>query len=130
MDQNSPSIAKKFAIAYGLDPSTFDNCFSKLSDGTSKIQTSNLLSLSRQDFDVAESSLNFKLPTIQFGESELFYDIFESIFFQSGTVQRRIFSPVIFDEIVGTLVNNSKFPKTMNQNYSVTTNGEIGRAHV
>lgn len=121
LDPSSPTIARQFASTYGLDSSTFDNCFLKQPGGTSKISAGSLLDLSKQDFDIAESSLNVKLPTLSFGEAELFYDIFNSVFFQTGALQKRIFSSTIFDETVGIVVNSSLFPESEGQ--AVTTNG-------
>lgn len=125
IDKNSATIAKKFAEAYGLSPSVFNTCFLFQEDGTAKISAENIVALTIEDFDLSDQNINVKLPPLKFGEAELFYDLFESIYFQTGTIQKRVFATTILDETVGIVVNDVNFPRKIDGEQLVTNNGII-----
>lgn len=125
IDTSSPTIAKNFAVAYDLQQDIFNGVFSKLTDGTTYINEDNLTSLTRSDFEISSSEVNVSLPPLKFGEAELFYDLFETVFFQTGVVSRRVFSVSIFDEIAGVLFNDKLFIQDDSDSQLVTSNGAV-----
>jgi len=124
VDSNSANTARIFADVYGLSSSIFGEVFVKNSAGVSYISEDKLTSLTKLDFDMAASSVNVTLPALKFGEAELFYDLFETVYFQAGVVSRRIFTPSVLDETKGVIVNSSNFTSD-NSTQQTTMNGFI-----
>jgi ABC-type phosphate/phosphonate transport system permease subunit len=85
--------------------------------------------LSKLDFDIAASSVNVTLPPLKFGEAELFYDLFETVYFQVGAISRRIFSPSVLDETKGFIVNASNFTADANTQQT-TVNGAVEKSGI
>jgi hypothetical protein len=128
VDQNAAAVAKVFAQAYGLSPSVFDKVFlsSPISD-TKYINEDALTDLARQDFDISASSVDVVTPPLKFGEAELFYDVFETVYFQSGAVEKRIFAVPLLDETVGLLLSP---PQDDGSEQKVTMNGLVNASGV
>lgn len=127
VDTASATIAKTFAQNYGLKDTIFDGVFSKLLEGTVYINENELISLTVTDFEIANSDVGVTLPPLRFGEAELFYDLFETVYFQTGVIANRIFATSIFDETVGLLLRNDSAAQNESEPQTVTTQGIVNR---
>lgn len=107
--ENSISLARNFALTYGLPESTFDSCFVQNKNNETEISKDEFFNLTKPQVQLGTQELTKKEPFLNFGESELFYDLFSTIFFQSGRIQSSIFSPPYSDRIVGILSDPEEF---------------------
>lgn len=129
LDQNArsegaASLAKNFARFYSIPENTFDPVFFKTKSGniTSTILSKEALyKLTVPDFSNTKNSVSIEPAVLNFGEAEMFYDLFSTIYFMQGMIQQKVFSPSAVDKIVGILHSEKSF-KTFNQFYGIEEN--------
>jgi hypothetical protein len=106
---NSQNLARKFSEVYGLSPSTFDSVFSSSEEFGTVLDKQQILNLSFEKISDASSSIVIEPAKISFGEAEIFYDLFSTIYFMEGRLKEIIFSPTVLDRTVGVLFSPSEF---------------------
>ena len=125
LSSDSATTAKIFASVRGLSSSAFDGVFSTTADGLTYIDEDQLIKLSTNDFRLSENSLDLSISPLSFGEAELFYDLFNTVYFQLGTAMRQVFSPSILDETLGLCVSDANFSEMMPELSTLTLDGSI-----
>lgn len=130
IDPSKLSLAKSFAQIYGLKATAFDSVFSTNTDGLSYINEDELNALAVTDFEIASSEVNVSLPLLTFGEAELFYDLFETVYFQTGVIANRIFSTSILDETSGILLTGKNSSQNESETQIVTTSGIVNNSGI
>jgi len=117
--ESAAETSKIFANSYGLESSIFNECFVKNEKNEIEIDKNKLLSLTKTIVQTNQTKTNIQNPFLTFGEAELFYDVFSTVYFQSGLIQKNVFSTTYSDRIVGILTNSKEF--------SVLEKNETGR---
>lgn len=106
---SSPEIARIFANAYGLDSSLFDSCFTKNDKNNIELVKQKFVDLTKSSSVQGQTQTTIQKAFLDFGEAELFYDIFSTIYFYSGMIQKNVFSLSYSDRVVGILTDSSEF---------------------
>ena len=106
---SSQNLARIFAKAYGLPESTFDSVFLNDPQFGTILSKEALLDLATDKFQDGSSSIIVKHAPISFGEAELFYDIFSTVYFFEGQIANLVFSSSILDRTVGAICSLDDF---------------------
>jgi hypothetical protein len=106
---SSASIARIFSSAYDIDPSIFDECFVRNSKNEIQLDKRKLVDLTKNTTTESQSKISIQNSYLTFGEAELFHDVFSTVYFQSGLIQKNVFSTTYSDRIVGILTNSKEF---------------------
>lgn len=106
---NSSNIAKIFADIYGLPSTAFNSVFKSSESSGTTLEKSDLLNLAMQKFSDASSSIIYSSPVLTFGETELFYDLFSTVYFLAGRVNETVFAPTVLDRTAGVLFSPQNF---------------------
>jgi hypothetical protein len=112
----SVSIARVFAQAAGVAENIFDNCFLAETKNTGsssvvKFDANELLKLSI----VSSQGTGITVPQISTSHADLFYDIFECVYFYSGIVADNVFASSYFDKTFAVWIGQNKFVKLTTQ---------------
>jgi hypothetical protein len=101
---SSLTTAQRFATAGNLPAGTFDSAWQANGKNT-LLNVTQMLKIS-----AAQPVGNtIQLPAIATEHAELFYDIFESIYFYDGVIQNVVFSTAHFDKTVAFFVGQNEF---------------------
>ena len=96
----SAALAQKICAAAGFPTSTFDNVFVKSKDAT-RLSELEILNAASPKVKKIAGGQTFEPPKVNVSTAELFYDIFDSIYFYNGLIEERIFSPSYFEKTMG-----------------------------
>ena len=107
---SSQDLAKIFASVYGLPESTFSDVFKydKILSKTT-LNKNAFLNLIVNNFSNGSSSASAKAAPLNFGEAELFFDLFSTVYFMQGSILDEVFSVTILDKTVGVLYSTDDF---------------------
>lgn len=122
----SSSLARNFARFYSIPEGTFDSVFltSKTGNITSTILDKEALyKLTVSDFSNSKNSATVIPAILNFGEAELFYDLFSTIYFMQGMIQQKVFAPGAVDKIVGIFHSDKSF-KSLGDSAGIQENAD------
>lgn len=107
----SATLARKICSAAKIDESTFDQSFvvTKSRTTTTRLSELEMLKTTSSKVKKIANGQTFESQKISVATAELFYDIFDSIYFHDGLIEERVFSPAYFDKTMGFLFEAFKF---------------------
>lgn len=107
----SVDLARRVAETYGLPPSTFDGIFISDNEFGTVLDRTSLVNLSVDKFTDAASSVIIEPKFFSFGEAELFYDLFSTVYFMAGRINDMVFVPTVLDRTIGVMFSPEEFKK-------------------
>ena len=117
---SSKQTAKIFSKAYNLPDDVFSSTFKRNDSNQFVLAKKTLASLTKSNVTKSASGTTIQTPILDFGEAELFYDIFSTIFFYENLIKQNVFVTTFSDRAVGILTSPQEFPIiTTNTNRSL-----------